>query len=526
MAEVNYILEVERSGAIVRAFPLPLVNRYSHDLDASERLRWTLGRVPVEERSGVRGEPIRLEGSSGLQPRRGTSRTGAPMFGSGPELFKELEAFLRDFKNEAARFDGISPGFVDPAAKKRKNLDQNTSLVLEPPSLRLIFRALVEGHDLYVQLGNFSFDRSASTDNFTYSWTLSLTAWGVATPKQPPVVGSLAQAYKAIDRAVNAVSMGVATADAYLDRADGVRRQFEAPLRALSRLATTTRGLASTVQTAAAWPRDLVVDALNVASEGTVAAFEVWAALPFTSRPEAREAMTGAVGAIAEVRNRASEALGAAFIRTGSADSSRSQRLASTQGTLVARYEVQPGDTLASIARKFTGDRARSVEIAALNGIADPSTGPFGQPLRPGVEILVPVSGDAGATPVDPGDLFGTDFLVGPDGDFVLEGDDVALVSGLDNLSQGLRHRLTSRQGDSPLNPSWGLPDGPGDALTAESEALAVSRTRGQILADPRIASVPSCLVETERDARLVKCRAITVGGGAARLTVPLAAGA
>lgn len=529
MAEVRYLLEVEKNGAIVRAFPIPLVSRYSHDLDASARLRWTLGEMPVEERSGVRQEPIRLGGSSGLRSRLGASRTGSPLFDTGPKLFKEFEAFIRDFKREAARFDGLAPGFVNPKAATNKNAESGT-VITEEPTLRLIFRAVDEGHDLYVQLGQFSFDRSATQDNFTYSWSLSLTAFGVATPKrQPPVLGSLTGAYARIDKAVRVLSTAGATLDGYLDRTDAIRRQFSSPLRSVSALSTQARELAASVQVTAAWPRDLVVDALSVAGEATVAVFETWAALPLTDRLASRTAMSEAVTAIAEVRNAASEAIGAAFIRTGSPDTNGGRRFVATRGALVASYDVQPGDTLAGIAGKVTGDRGRASEIAALNGITDYATGPTGTPLRPGVSLLVPADESSGALSVDPSAVFGTDFLIGPDGDFVLDGDGadgVALVSGTANLAQGLTHRLSSRQGDSPLNPSWGLPFGPGDPITAESDALAASRFRGQVLADRRVASVQDCAISTVGDTRTGRCKAITVGGGSARLTVPIQAGA
>jgi phage baseplate assembly protein W len=98
----------------------------------------------------------------------------------------------------------------------------------------------------------------------------------------------------------------------------------------------------------------------------------------------------------------------------------------------------------------------------------------------------------------DPAARFGSSFLLA-DGDLVLDGGDLRLVHGLDNLKQALTLRLLTPFGTDQVNATYGLDatraftEGHGRRMVKELIRLEVVRT---LASDPRVREVTSVVFD------------------------------
>ena len=160
------------------------------------------------------------------------------------------------------------------------------------------------------------------------------------------------------------------------------------------------------------------------------------------------------------------------------------------------------GDTsLIDVAGRVLGDPTQWAALVALNGWQDARTQPNGAPFAAGVTVIVPAPSGTPAPTAE--DLYGTDILL-DEGDFVIVGDDIAIVGGPDNLLQNLKHRMLTDRGTNTTFPAYGLVPRLGDATTGDTLALTMSDVRLQAVADHRVANLQKLDVRQSADRLMI----------------------
>lgn len=174
-------------------------------------------------------------------------------------------------------------------------------------------------------------------------------------------------------------------------------------------------------------------------------------------------------------------------------------------------FSLRPGDSLWTLAERHLGEPARWSDIAALNALSPPYISDQGLPgtLKVGETILIPstVAPSSGPTVAQVGGesvyldrLFGTDLQIAEDDedktlyDFVIDVEggstDFKVVTGIDNLMQGLAVRAVNERGTILAAPNVGhaaLKPVGREAIDVDIGRL---RLGAAIEADPRIARV------------------------------------
>lgn len=194
-----------------------------------------------------------------------------------------------------------------------------------------------------------------------------------------------------------------------------------------------------------------------------------------------------------------------------------------------SRYvEILRGDTLQRIAARELGDASRWPELVGFNRlvppfIVDDAASAGERVLAAGQFIRIPATDVVVSATSSPDEVYGRDVglrlgrIEAIDGDF-------AIVGGLDNLRQALRHRIETDSGELLFHPGYGsqirriLGQASGPAATL----LAAQLARTAVLADERIASVPSAEAEAEGDMLRVTVKAEPVVGKVVDITSTL----
>ncbi|BBL75385.1 DUF2634 domain-containing protein [Methylomagnum ishizawai] len=187
----------------------------------------------------------------------------------------------------------------------------------------------------------------------------------------------------------------------------------------------------------------------------------------------------------------------------------------------VRLVELRHGESLQRLALRELGDMGRWVDIANLNGLKPPYTSDDPNDAGPGIAIagdkLSLPSPTAQVSASDaPDEVFFRDFDLGADG--LLRADDagdLAILSGVPNLRQALRHALVTDPGELMLHPDYGCrirrligrTNAPTIAL------LGGQYVRGTLLSDSRIAAVDNVQVGASGDVLAIMADARTVAG-------------
>ena len=113
------------------------------------------------------------------------------------------------------------------------------------------------------------------------------------------------------------------------------------------------------------------------------------------------------------------------------------------------KHIVVNGDTLQSLAMRYTGDIANWVKIGEFNKLPTPD-------LIGTVFVYIPDFDDAGNVVVSAETVnFDTDLYLADDY-AVNVGGDLGIVTGMDALVQDLQRRLNTRKGELLLHPEYG----------------------------------------------------------------------
>lgn len=177
----------------------------------------------------------------------------------------------------------------------------------------------------------------------------------------------------------------------------------------------------------------------------------------------------------------------------------------------------QVGETLAELALRELGDAAKWPLIAWANDLKHPYVVDVASLVEPGVvlagtPLLVPSSTAEPSRKAE--DLYFTDLALA-DGRLSVEGGDLAVVSGVANLSQGLRQRILVDKRELLFHPSYGcfLRRLLGRPNTAQQARLAEFYVRSSLREDERVREVQSCVASIRGDAVLVEATVIAVSG-------------
>lgn len=535
LGQMPYLLEIHRGGRLEASLCLPMVQEIRQMRPGGMEMSWTLGSV-VREFSLHRALEVELRGHSGRRHRAGHNRHGQFTYADGPALLRELDAFLDRYRRLA----------VEAQHDLEHNPDAFTALQASFGETFLVLRAFRERLHLKVEpVGGFEVMADERRHRTTYGWRLRLRAYEPAQPAAPRnVLGVVADAALVVAGGIDALNTYLALVERL---AAGLRADLEVlrePLRALRRAGALVGEVAGRAGDLLQFPRDLFGDAV-AAMEQLVDGARAFGALDerftgasgppgrtaqraalFTQGEQALLPMVAAAGALRADRVTLSDAR--ARVRSGhTGPAFRPQETAGQpagqQADFVGFFEVRAGQDLLSIAGLVLGDVGRWGEVAALNGNPDPWTLRDGRPIEAGALLRVPRTSPVPFGAADPQGALGVDLLIDPrTGDLVPDatGRDVRLVRGDALLSQALRHRLLTVQGQGLL-PSYGLPALLGQPSGQEQLVYWSAVVAEQLAADVRVGAVLELAVEDTGDGAAVRAVVEPVVGAALDVLAP-----
>lgn len=175
------------------------------------------------------------------------------------------------------------------------------------------------------------------------------------------------------------------------------------------------------------------------------------------------------------------------------------------------------GETLQELALRELGDATQWPLIAWVNGLVAPFIVQTTDQVRAGVVMFgTPLQVPSGSP--EPGssatDLYYTDVLL-QKGRLVVTNGDLSTVSGVANLSQGLRHRIIVDRRELVFHPEYGCFVNRiiGSKNTPQQLRLAEFYVRSSLIADERVRSIGSCVATAAGNAILVEATVIAVSG-------------
>jgi hypothetical protein len=185
------------------------------------------------------------------------------------------------------------------------------------------------------------------------------------------------------------------------------------------------------------------------------------------------------------------------------------------------------GDTLQSIAGRELGDDNRWPELIWLNSLShpyitdDPARVSAGV-LLTGTHIRVPAAaGFSDADNFDNDAVYESDCKI-VDGKLEDDGaGDFAILSGVDNLSQQLSHRITTPMGQARRHPEYGcrIYRLVGDVNGPAAARLGAEYVRASLLGDYRVNSVPTSEASVVGDVVRISAVAEAVTGDRLKVT-------
>ncbi len=180
---------------------------------------------------------------------------------------------------------------------------------------------------------------------------------------------------------------------------------------------------------------------------------------------------------------------------------------------------IEYDDTLQAIALRELGDANRWRDLIAINDLVPPYlTGDVnlaGPKVRLyGQELTIPAVTIQTSAASDPERVFGVDLLLNQ-GLLVAENGDLALVKGVANLKQAIRHRIATALRELLFHPNYGCGVHlvKGDGADPTTATLGAKYVEGALLQDPRISSVPNCVATITGDACAIQVTAEAISG-------------
>jgi len=543
---VPYTLEIRQGEVLVAAVALPLTpSQVSYQRPGATDLSYTFGAVPYREPSEHRRLDVTLSGSSGLAPRAGNNRFAQIVWASGPDLVRELDAFLDIYQRGAA--EAAARHLAQPDGPSELHSAQGSHGDSHNGShepLVLVYRSLRDKVHLRCEVKSWRRSSDASRSRHSEDWALELQGWAPAEPVEPRnFLGPIADAALYVAALIGGVNNTLAAADTILGNVRGDLEVLRAPALAVAQTARLFGQVGARGGELAAFPRTLAADWLAVAGAFGVAWGEwedsgsalaglfdpaTWgveraaqdvARAQLLARP-ALGALGGGPETVEQARTRRSRGVGqdlgpasgaAGFVPRGGQE----------RGPAPLRYVWSPGDTLGGIARRFGVALA---DLVRLNGIRAGAL-PSGAALGPGALLLIPGTAQGVAGGGEAG--FGVDLLVNLDtGDLVQRSTDqgsvLALVDGPTLVEQALGVRFLTSQGESRAFPGYGLPRLVGDPSSALTAGLLAIHAQEQVLRDPRIGEVRRLEVEDGGDVLRVGLEVLAKSGEPLAFSAPL----
>lgn len=181
--------------------------------------------------------------------------------------------------------------------------------------------------------------------------------------------------------------------------------------------------------------------------------------------------------------------------------------------------EVRHGDSLRRIALREMGTAAVWADLGVLNGLRPPyivqtEAERVDGVLVAGDLIKLPAQSAYISATADPDAVFGRDLQI-ENGLLAVDGADLAIVGGMDNLLQALRNRISVVRRELAFHPDYGnyAPQLKGQKLSPAIAALAALYVKSALLEDDRVASVSSCVATVQGDELAVNAQVVPISG-------------
>jgi len=516
----------------------------------------------VRETSSIRTHMVALRGRSGTAVRSGFNRDGYAIFRSGQTIFKEFDEFLKFYIEKSAETHGVkslmTAEYPQSNRDTQKNLKQGYTTKHE---YELILRCLDDDLHLKVEPLAFEYSRSASTNRHDYQYVLQLQAWAYAYDTKPfmPLMAAENIVNNAIGQLTGSLMIAdnvIKNVDSHASKVKNIIRSVQSPLGAVDQLGrsfTSLKYTASSISKAyddakrSYFETKSAVKSTNEAlqpetqngiqvvhhhenntietpetnSEITNDLFNYYAALQINVENLIR-IMRGSVS-LREYNNFINPAI---YVQTDPSGEflSDEANLGKLAGILedieqtanapedTVPYRCQRNEDLKKISKKFFGTHDLWPVIAELNGMPDSRRKADGGILDAGDVIFIPFDGVLGMnTFSEKGDIYSVDISMPYDDLEIISQDvnDFELISGIDNLRQGVKNKLLTFKGEMPNYEQVGLP-----RLSFVNDVdYTAAQIREVLIKDPRIADVRNIVAEVENDIVRISVQVRTLSG-------------
>ena len=490
---IDYILETS-DGDFITLPNTP--SFYMQSRPSASVLTYTLTGV-VKESVAHRNTMIELRGQSGYTARSGYNRDGDLINQTGMIILEEFDHWLNLWQKDKAT--------------------QNQYL---------IFRSLKEGFAYKVKVEKWEWQKDAEANRFSYAWNLSLHAYGdptddsILTDIFSPVSDFINEVVDVIDVANATISL---VGNAAININNGARSLLRAPFDAITRSMNTFSSLMNVVKNGLF---QIPSDALN-RTFNLLDTFENLLDSTLFGDDFDTLNFKSTIALAKKATLEYSYLVGG--VATGGVSIAYDQfaldsRVEPRNNTISIEYVLQANQGIRDISFLVYGDRNQFQRILDFNRMLDERTHANGQPLQAGDTLFIPqlIESDNNVYPKKGDTTFFTDLKLDSTGDLVLKDSDLATISGVDNLKQGLINRLLTEQGTFRYSPSYGIPAIIGASVDSKTVAILSSTINNQLRSDPRISSVKDVNILVDGDQLAVSCESLVINGSKIPLIIPI----